>query len=100
MFRACETIGYPECAINLAHGVVYLSQCKKSRAVYNALKGAQDDVKEFGNLQIPFKLRNPETKLMKDVGYGKDYEMYDKESLLPDKIKDKEYIRFKKNRKK
>ena len=39
--RACETFGYPECAINLAHGVAYLSQCKKNRSAYNALRAAQ-----------------------------------------------------------
>ncbi|MBU4351225.1 replication-associated recombination protein A [Candidatus Parcubacteria bacterium] len=91
VFRACETIGYPECAINLAHGVTYLSQAKKDRSSYNAYFAAMEDVKQHGNLPIPLKLRNPETKLMKGLGYGKDYEKYDTGSLLPDQLKNKKY---------
>ena len=93
VFRACETIGYPECAINLAHGVAYLSQCKKNSGAYDALRAAQADVREHGNLPIPKKLRNPETKLMKELGYGKGYEKYDTESYLPDKLKKKKYLK-------
>ena len=93
IFRACETIGYPECAINLAHGVAYLCEAKKNRSSYNALRAAQADVKEFGNLPVPKKLRNPETKLMKELEYGKGYEKYDKESYLPDKLKKKKYLK-------
>ena len=92
VFRACEVIGYPECAINLAHGVAYLAQAKKDRSSYDALLSAKADVKEFGNLPIPLKVRNAPTKLMKDVGYGKGYEMYDGESYLPDEIKNKRYF--------
>lgn len=91
VFRACETIGYPECQINLAHGVTYLAQAKKSRASHDAYFEALKDVKKYGNLPIPLKIRNPVTKLMKDTGYGKGYEIYDKESYLPDKIKGKKY---------
>lgn len=91
VFRACETIGYPECAINLAHGVVYLSSAKKDRASYSAYFSALADVKQLGNLPIPLNLRNAPTKLMKELGYGKGYEKYSKESLLPDELKDKKY---------
>ena len=49
VFRACETIGYPECAINLAHGVAYLARADKSRASYDALRAAQADVRAFGD---------------------------------------------------
>ena len=91
VFRACETIGVPECAINLAHGVVYLASVKKDRSSYNAYFAALNDVKQLGNLPIPLNLRNAPTKLMKELGYGKGYEKYSKESLLPDKLKDKKY---------
>lgn len=91
VFQACNTIGYPECAINLAHGTVYLASAPKDRSSYDALRKAQADVDKYGNLPIPMKLRNAPTKLMKNTGYGKGYEMYDKESLLPDKIKNKKY---------
>ena len=91
VFRACETIGYPECAINLAHGVVYLTLSKKNRSAYDGLRAAQSDVKQFGNLPIPLNLRNAPTKLMKSLGYGKGYEKYSKEDLLPDKLKGRRY---------
>lgn len=97
VFRACETIGYPECAINLAHGVAYLAQAKKNRSVYNALRAAQVDVAAFGNLPIPKKIRNAPTKLMKELGYGKGYEGFqmkpETEDYLPDKLKGKRYLK-------
>jgi putative ATPase len=93
VFRAVETIGLPECAENLAHGVVYLSQAKKDRSAYNAYLEAMADVKKYGNLPIPLKIRNPVTKLMKELDYGKDYDKYTKEDLLPEKIKNKKYLK-------
>lgn len=91
VFRACETIGYPECAINLAHGVVYLATAKKDRSAYDGLRSAQADVTSYGNLPIPLNLRNAPTKLMKNLGYGKGYEAYTEEDLLPEKLKGKKY---------
>ena len=93
VFRAVETIGYPECSINLVHGVAYLANCKKDRSAYDALQEALVDVKKLGNLPIPLKVRNAPTKLMKEIGYGKGYEMYDNESLLPVELKDKKYLK-------
>ena len=55
-----------------------------------------DDVKKTGNLPIPLKIRNAPTKLMKDLNYGKGYKEYDKESLLPDKLKGKKYLKRRK----
>lgn len=93
VFRACETIGYPECAINLAHGVAYLANAAKDRSAYDALMEAQADVRKTGNLSVPKKIRNAPTKLMKDLGYHKGYKKYDEESYLPDKLKDKKYFK-------
>ncbi len=93
VFRACETIGYPECAINLAHGVAYLASAKKDRSAYDALRAAQADAHAHGNLPIPKKIRNPVTKLMGELGYGEGYEKYDRESYLPDKLKKKKYLK-------
>ncbi len=93
VFRAVEVIGMPECRINLAHGVAYLALAKKDRTAYDAIGSAMEDVVRYGNLPIPMKLRNPNTKLMKEVGYGAGYEMYDKEGLLPDKLKNRKYLR-------
>ncbi len=92
VFRACEVIGYPECAINLSHGVAYLSNAQKDRSAYDALRAAQADVRETGNLPVPKNIRNAPTKLMKELGYGKGYEKYDTESYMPDKLKGKKYF--------
>lgn len=91
VFRACETIGFPECQENLAHGVVYLATAKKDRTAYNGYMKALEDVKRTGNLPIPLIIRNAPTDLMKDLGYGKGYESYTKEKLLPEEIKDHHY---------
>lgn len=93
VFRACETIGYPEAQINLAHGAAYLAECKKSRRSYDAYFEALADVQKFGNLPIPMNIRNAPTKLMKQLGYHKNYTMYDKESYLPEKLKGKKYLK-------
>ncbi len=93
VFRACETVGYPECQINLAHGVAYLAECKKSRNSHDAYFEALADVKKLGNLPIPLKIRNAPTKLMKDLDYGKNYDKYDTESYLPEKLKNKKYLK-------
>lgn len=93
VFRAIETIGLPEAQINLAHGVAYLCSAKKDRSAYNAYFAALDDVRKYGNLPIPLKIRNAPTKLMKELGYHKGYEKYDTESYLPDKIKGKKYLK-------
>ena len=92
VFQAVTQIGYPECSINLAHGVTYLAKSPKDRSAYEAFKLASRDVENLGNLPIPMNLRNAETKLMKDAGYGQGYEMYSKESLLPEKLKGKKYF--------
>jgi putative ATPase len=91
VFQACNTIGYPECQENLAAGVTYLATAKKDRSAYNAYMEALGDVNKFGNLPVPLKIRNPVTKLMKNIGYGEGYEKYDTESYLPEKLKGKKY---------
>lgn len=96
VFRACEMIGYPECAINLAHGVAYLAEAKKDRRSYDALRAAQEDVRQLGNLPIPAHLRNAPTKLMKELGYGEGQKweagFEHKKGYLPDKLKKRRYL--------
>lgn len=96
VFRACEMIGYPECAINLAHGVAYLAEAKKDRRAYDALRAAQEDVRSMGNLPIPTHLRNAPTKLMKELGYGEGQKweagFEHEKGYLPDKLKKKRYL--------
>ncbi len=92
VFDAVRNIGLPEARINLAHGVAYLANCKKDRRAYDAIGKAQADVQRYGNLPIPKKLRNAPTKLMEEIGYGKNYTMYDDESYLPEKIQNHAYL--------
>ena len=96
VFEAVDKIGLPEAAINLAHGVAYLSLAKKDRSAYDALRSAQEDVRKMQNLPIPMNIRNAPTKLMKELGYGEGYEKYSLESHLPDKLKGKKYLRTEK----
>lgn len=93
VFRAVETIGLPECAINLAHGVVYLATSKKDRRAYDGLQAATQDVKKYGNLPIPLKIRNAPTKLMKKLKYGQGYDKYDQDDYLPAELKGKKYFK-------
>jgi putative ATPase len=93
VFRAVKTIGLPECGINLAHGVAYLSNCTKDKSAYEAYGMAMEDARKFGNLPVPMKIRNAPTKLMKDLGYGKGYEKYTAEDLMPAKLKNKKYFK-------
>jgi len=93
VFRAVETIGLPECTLNLAHGVAYLARAPKDRSSCDAIGAATEDAKKLGNLPVPMNLRNAPTKLMKGLGYGKGYEMYpEDDDLLPEKLKGKQYL--------
>lgn len=93
VFQACQQIGYPECAINLAHGVAYLSNAKKDRSAYDALRSAQKDIKSYGNLPIPLKLRNATTSFNEFIGYGQGYQKYGDKDLMPEKLKGKKYFK-------
>jgi putative ATPase len=91
VFRAVETIGLPECILNLAHGVAFLANAAKDRAATNAIGAAMDDAKKFGNLPVPMQIRNAPTKLMKELGYGKKTDDQS-DDLLPAKLKGKKYF--------
>lgn len=95
VFEAVTKVGYPEAQINLAHGVAYLAKCNKDRSAHDAYFQALRDVEAMGNLSIPLELRNAPTKLMKELNYGKGYEMYpdQKKSLLPEELKNKKYLK-------
>jgi len=96
-FEACRQTGLPECAVNLAHCVIYLAKSSKSVAVYFAYNKAQQEVKNSGNLPVPLHLRNAPTKFMKDLGYGRDYKYpplseATGEQYLPDVLKGHKYL--------
>lgn len=73
-FQAVEVIGYPEARIILAQCAVYLASSPKSNASYVAIENALGTVRETGDLPVPLSVRNAPTKLMKNMGYGKDYQ--------------------------
>ena len=98
-YQACHFIGLPECNVILAQVVVYLAKCQKSNDLYTAYNQAAQDVRALGNLPVPLHIRNAPTKLMKDLGYGKNYKYspnYDykeKQEYLPDKLKGRKYLK-------
>lgn len=92
VFQAVTTIGMPECALNLAHGVAYLANAAKDRSATNAIGAAMEDAKKLGNLPVPMKIRNAPTKLMKDLGYGKDEGNDPDGDLLPEKLRGRKYF--------
>jgi putative ATPase len=71
--EALKYVGLPEAQLNLAQAVIYLSRAKKSNEVLRSLSAAKEEIKKTGHLPVPLHLRNPVTKLMKDLDYGKDY---------------------------
>jgi len=72
-WQAYERLGSPEGELALAQCVVFLAVAAKSNAVYTALGQARADVGSYGTLEVPMHLRNAPTRLMKELGYGKDY---------------------------
>jgi len=72
-FEAVNKIGMPEAQLILTYVVIYLAKAPKSRAVPNAMGKAKEAVYEFPNEPVPLHLRNAPTKLMKKIGYAKDY---------------------------
>jgi len=100
-WQAYERLGSPEGDLALAEAVVYLSVAPKSNAVYAGWGEAQADVTAFGSLEVPLRLRNAPTRLMKDLGYGKGYRYAHAEPgayasgerYLPDEMPDRRYYR-------
>lgn len=97
-YMASEKTGLPECAVNLAHCAAYLAKSAKSIAVYQAYGRVQAEIRESGALPVPLHLRNAPTKLMKDLGYGRDYKYTpltddSGQSYLPEQTKNKKFFR-------
>jgi putative ATPase len=98
-YQACHFIGLPECNVILAQVVVYLAKCKKSNELYEAYLKVQADVKETMDEPVPIHLRNAPTKLMKNLGYGKDYKYspnfnyQENQDYLPESLKGRKYLK-------
>ena len=98
--EAFEFLGSPEGELALAEAVIYVALAPKSNAAYRALEAAREDVKRYGSLPVPLHLRNPETSLMRKLGYGKDYRYphhfeggFVRQDYFPEKIKARSYYR-------
>ena len=82
----------PECQYNLFHCATVLAKCDKSRIVTDAMYKAQQAAKDYPDAAVPLQIRNAPTKLMKDLGYSKDYKweagFTHAKGFLPDDLKD------------
>jgi len=100
-WEAYDRLGSPEGELAIAELIVYLACAPKSNAVYVALGEAKEDVERHGTLDVPLRLRNAPTRLMKELGYGRGYryahdepEAYAAgERYLPDELPDRRYYR-------
>ena len=98
-WQSYERLGSPEGELALAQAVVYMAVAAKSNAIYSAWGEARKDVEAFGSLEVPLRLRNAPTRLMKELGYGSGYryahdepEAYAAgERYLPDEMPDRRY---------
>jgi len=97
-FQAVNIIGLPEARIILSEATIYLACSPKSNSAYAAIKQAQKTVRETGNLPVPLSLRNSPTRLMKDLGYGKNYKYahdfdgnFADHNFLPDELEGKKW---------
>ena len=97
-FQAVSIIGYPESRIILSQCAIYLATSPKSNASYMAIGEAQSIVKQTGDLPVPIHLRNAPTKLMKELGYGDDYQYshnyannFSEQEYLPDALKETKF---------
>ncbi|MDE2053028.1 MAG: replication-associated recombination protein A, partial [Gammaproteobacteria bacterium] len=100
-WEAFDRLGSPEGELAIANAVVYLACAPKSNAVYVAMGEAMADVEQYGTLDVPLRLRNAPTRLMKGLGYGEGYRYAHEEPqayaagerYLPDEMPDKRYYR-------
>ncbi len=99
-FTAVDYVGMPEARIILAQVATYLASCPKSNSSYLAIEEAIEDAQKFPDLPVPLHLRNAPTKLMEELGYGKNYKYshdfpghFVEQQFLPDELKDKIYYK-------
>lgn len=103
-FQSIHVIGMPEARIILSETAIYLATSPKSNSAYMAIDTALGEVKNSGNLAVPLHLRNAPTKLMKEIGYGKDYKYahgyegnFIADQFLPDQLKEIQFYKPGKN---
>jgi putative ATPase len=95
-FQAVERIGMPECQYNLFHCAAVLAKAPKSREAANAMSQALATAKQYPDLPVPLHIRNAPTKLMKDLGYGKNYkweaDFKHEQGFMPPEIADLNFL--------
>jgi putative ATPase len=96
--QAFHFVGLPEGDLALAQAAVYLATAPKSNAIYTAYQRVQRDIRETENMPVPLHIRNAPTKLMEDLGYGKEYKYphdypdhFVEEEYLPENLKGRTY---------
>lgn len=89
-FKACDFMGMPECRIILVQLAAYLARAPKDNSCYVAEGAALSDIKKYGNLPVPLKLRNAPTSLMRELGFGKEYKYV--HDFLKDELKSETYL--------
>ncbi|MFH1713239.1 MAG: replication-associated recombination protein A [Candidatus Jacksonbacteria bacterium] len=97
-FDAVHKVGWPESQLILSQTAIYLAKAPKSNMVKRAINSAVAEVRQSGNLPVPLHLRNPETKLMKDLGYGQNYiythdDPLASQEFLPEKLCNKKFVK-------
>ena len=104
-FDALSKIGWPEGRIILSECAVYLATSPKSNSAYIAIDAALEEVNRSGNLPVPLHLRNAPTKLMKELGYGKEYQYahdyknhFSDQQYLPDGLSGKRFLEKRRQR--
>jgi len=103
-FEAIKMVGWPEGRIILSQATIYLATSPKSNSAYKAINNAQILVKQTGNLPVPLHLRNAPTKLMNELGYGKEYKYshdykdnFVEQDFMPVEIKDRKLYKTQNN---
>jgi putative ATPase len=98
-FQAIQVIGWPEARIILSECTIYLASSPKGNAAYMAIDEALAEVKRSTDLPVPIHLRNAPTKLMKELGYGAEYQYahqfpgnFVQQQYLPDQLKDRTFF--------
>jgi putative ATPase len=104
-FDAINKIGWPEGRIILSQTAIYLATSPKSNASYEAIESALSEVRKSKDLAVPLHIRNAPTRLMKDIGYGKDYKYahsfkgnFVEQEFLPEKLSGKKFYEPGENR--
>ena len=90
-YQACQFLGMPECNVHLTHAVVFCSLAPKSNALEVAYMTAAEDAKTMLDEPVPLQIRNAPTKLMSELGYGKDY-MYKKVTIKKEDLLNYEFF--------